>query len=380
MDLTEPWSPTHPGARRRSPRTHRLGAAAARTRRGARPRHGRRRHDELPRLPGAHGRAAGGRLAVRPVRPVDRPAVHPLRGDVRAHRRRGCDAAHPLVDRRPAAHRRHALAARAHAACCSTRSGCCSTSSGPARSCRTTARCSRVAAHALHAAQPVDRRRRRRRRARRLADPLVGLRARARRARHELAHVPGRPHTARPGVRRVRERHPPAVPVARVPLRRHRARSRARTGRGGGRPSPEPASPCSPPARSPMRRRPPTGARAAQQRPVRPRPRIHGQCARHRAACVRRDLVARRPVRHHARWSTRSGVPARCRSRSTSRTRWCSTCSRPTTGSTSSSRAASPPRSRFAAVFWLTATGAAVAYHHRFGRGPAERLYRALTA
>jgi uncharacterized protein len=34
----------------------------------------------------------------------------------------------------------------------------------------------------------------------------------------------------------------------------------------------------------------------------------------------------------------------------------------------------------FAAVVWVTATGAAVAYHHRFGRGPAERLYRALTA
>jgi uncharacterized protein len=34
----------------------------------------------------------------------------------------------------------------------------------------------------------------------------------------------------------------------------------------------------------------------------------------------------------------------------------------------------------FAAIYWLSATGAAVAYHHRFGRGPAERLYRALTA
>ena len=33
-----------------------------------------------------------------------------------------------------------------------------------------------------------------------------------------------------------------------------------------------------------------------------------------------------------------------------------------------------------AAAVWVTATAAAVAYHHRFGRGPAERLYRRLTA
>lgn len=34
----------------------------------------------------------------------------------------------------------------------------------------------------------------------------------------------------------------------------------------------------------------------------------------------------------------------------------------------------------FAAVVWSSTTAAAVAYHHRFGRGPAERLYRRLTA
>jgi len=33
-----------------------------------------------------------------------------------------------------------------------------------------------------------------------------------------------------------------------------------------------------------------------------------------------------------------------------------------------------------AAAFWALATSAAVAYHRRFGRGPAERLYRALGA
>ena len=33
-----------------------------------------------------------------------------------------------------------------------------------------------------------------------------------------------------------------------------------------------------------------------------------------------------------------------------------------------------------AVSYWLMATTAAVAYHRRFGRGPAERLYRALTA
>lgn len=33
-----------------------------------------------------------------------------------------------------------------------------------------------------------------------------------------------------------------------------------------------------------------------------------------------------------------------------------------------------------AAVAWVAATSAAVAYHRRFGRGPAERLYRRLTA
>lgn len=34
----------------------------------------------------------------------------------------------------------------------------------------------------------------------------------------------------------------------------------------------------------------------------------------------------------------------------------------------------------FAWVMWLVVTAAAVAYHRRFGRGPAERLYRRLTA
>jgi uncharacterized protein len=34
----------------------------------------------------------------------------------------------------------------------------------------------------------------------------------------------------------------------------------------------------------------------------------------------------------------------------------------------------------FALVMWLVVTAAAVAYHRRFGRGPAERLYRRLTA
>lgn len=33
----------------------------------------------------------------------------------------------------------------------------------------------------------------------------------------------------------------------------------------------------------------------------------------------------------------------------------------------------------FALVFWLAATAAAIAYERRYGRGPAERLYRALT-
>jgi uncharacterized protein len=33
----------------------------------------------------------------------------------------------------------------------------------------------------------------------------------------------------------------------------------------------------------------------------------------------------------------------------------------------------------FAAIFWITATGLAIAYQRRFGRGPAERVYRAIT-
>lgn len=34
----------------------------------------------------------------------------------------------------------------------------------------------------------------------------------------------------------------------------------------------------------------------------------------------------------------------------------------------------------FAAIVWVSATGAAIAYQQRYGRGPAERLYRRLTA
>ena len=33
----------------------------------------------------------------------------------------------------------------------------------------------------------------------------------------------------------------------------------------------------------------------------------------------------------------------------------------------------------FAAVYWLAATAGAVAYQRRYGRGPAETLYRKLT-
>jgi uncharacterized protein len=33
----------------------------------------------------------------------------------------------------------------------------------------------------------------------------------------------------------------------------------------------------------------------------------------------------------------------------------------------------------FAAIYWITVTTAAVAYHHRFGQGPLERVYRRLT-
>ena len=34
----------------------------------------------------------------------------------------------------------------------------------------------------------------------------------------------------------------------------------------------------------------------------------------------------------------------------------------------------------FALVYWLVSTAAAVAYHKRFGRGPAEYVYRKLAS
>ena len=61
----------------------------------------RRRGDELPRLPHHRRRRAVDELLRPPLRSVDRPAVDPLRGHVRAHRRRRRHAAHPQRGRRP---------------------------------------------------------------------------------------------------------------------------------------------------------------------------------------------------------------------------------------------------------------------------------------
>ena len=256
----------------------------------------------------------------------------------------------------------------------------CSTSSGRARSCRTTARCSCVAAllftlrsrwvisvGALSA----------------LAGWLIHWWVYERELDgHDTSWLtsPGGAHAARAAVRRVRERHPPAAAVARVPLRRHRARARARaavvaTGRRRS-------------GLHPVRGRH-VGRRLGHDRP---RPRAARATIRSTAVSPTRPARSAPPCSRsprsrgsptgspRRRWSTPSGAPARCRSRSTSPTRWCSTCSPRTTGSTWCSRAASPRRSSLAASYWLLATAAAVAYHRRFGRGPVERLYRALTA
>ena len=87
-------------------------------------------------------RRRAARLGVRPVRPVGRPALDAVRGDVRARRRRRRDAADPVGDRRRGARPRRCGGDSPAAACSSTCSACASTTSGRARSCRTTARCS----------------------------------------------------------------------------------------------------------------------------------------------------------------------------------------------------------------------------------------------
>ena len=53
------------------------------------------------------------------------------------------------------------------------------------------------------------------------------------------------------------------------------------------------------------------GLAAVQHRPVRPGPALHGQRARHRPDRLRRDLVARRALRHARRRSSCCAMPVR---------------------------------------------------------------------
>ena len=71
---------------------------------------------------------------------------------------------------------------------------------------------------------------------RRRRDPLVGLRARRRRALDDVAHQPADQLAAWPAVQRVRQRHAPVVPVAGVPVRRDDPRSAAAQRLVDGRP------------------------------------------------------------------------------------------------------------------------------------------------
>ena len=96
---------------------------------------------------------------------------------------------------------------------------------------------------------------------------------------------------------------------------------------------------------------------------------VYGERARHGADRVRRhQWFAERFA--PPRSSTSCAAPGRCRSRSTSPTPWCSTCW--STGSTWIRPRRLDTALLFSAIYWVLAIAAAVAYHRRFGRGPAE--------
>ena len=164
-------------------------------------------------------------MGVRLLRPVGRSAVDALRGHVRAHRRRRRHAAHPLGDRRPCARHRVAVAARSPRAHPLRLRAWRSTSSGRARSCRTTARCScspPVLFTLRLALVDHDRRRRRTRR--------HGSSRWWRYERELDGHDTSWLTQPRPALaawaadRRVPQRHASVAALAGVPLHRHRAR------------------------------------------------------------------------------------------------------------------------------------------------------------
>ena len=270
--------------------------AARRPRRRAGGGADRRRRHELPRLPAAASRDARRRRPRRVLRSVDRSTVDALRRHVRPRRRCRGDAVHAAGarHRRRLAHLGEALDARAarpravrrRAAVRHDLAG-----DDPA----VLRRAVRRRCGAVHVADAVGRHGRDRRRPRRRRHRVVAARAPARRARHDLAHGPGRRLATRPAVRHVRQRLAPAAAVAGVLLRRHRRRSRAgaavvapggdrrrrhpvRRGDDGGR-------------RRDRRARRPAGHRAVQ-----PRAAVHGQRARHRPRRVRRHHVAGRAL------------------------------------------------------------------------------------
>ena len=144
--------------------------------------------DELPRIPHPARRAPRRRLGTRPVRSVDGPALDAVRGHVRARRRRRRHVADPLGDRRRGAHSHDALATR-------------QARPAPVRGRRVLRlhlgrhdpavlrRDVRPRRVDVHPSDPLARRDRRGRRARRLVDPLVGVRTGPRRPHHEVADV-----------------------------------------------------------------------------------------------------------------------------------------------------------------------------------------------
>ena len=191
--------------------------------RGARRGTHRRVRDELPRLPDQPGRRAVAQLLGPLLPSLAGAAVDPLRRHVRAHRRRRRHAAHPPCHgqppHQPGGRRRQAVDAG---------------SAGP--------RAVRVRIDLLrdlvrfdpallrgdvrhrrlpvHAGDAVAGRHRCLGGGRRSGHPLVGLREGARRAVDKMAHQPADQLAAWAAVQRIRQRHAPVAPVARLPLRR----------------------------------------------------------------------------------------------------------------------------------------------------------------
>ena len=170
----------------------------------------------------------------------------------------------------------------------------------------------RVGGH-LHAGDTVDRDDRHRRRTRRRRDRVVGDRAGVRRPSHIVAAVAAVGFAAWAGVQRVRQRHPSTAAVARLPLRRHHPRTIVAhdvvaTGRPRARRDPVRVRHAAVRFDPPEER---VEQRAGEQRPVRSRPALHRQRARHGAGGVHRHLDARRAVVARRRWCSGSPTPAR---------------------------------------------------------------------